>query len=71
MRTQRTVLAQYRDENNAVTFRVERWFVALDHPAESVVKPVLVWEDDNGTERIVLLDSKALEEVITILTTFK
>lgn len=70
MPVERKVLLQFRDEEHGVTFRVERWFIVMDHKIESVVRPCLVWEDENGTERVVLLGRAELKDVMTALSTF-
>lgn len=71
MPVERKVLLQFRDERHGVTFRVERWFVVLDHKMESIVRPCLVWEDDDGTERVVVMSSKELRAVMQSLGTFE
>lgn len=67
---QRTVLLQFKDETHGISFRVERWFLASDSPTESMIKAVLVWDDDGGTERVVALGRKAVRAVIGELMPF-
>ncbi len=68
---ERTVLLQFKDEDNAVTFRVERWFMAADHRTESVIKAALVWDsDEKDVEQVVLMGTKEVRAVIGELTPF-
>ena len=68
---QRTILLQYADEKRSITFRVERWFIAGDEKAESIVKPALIWSsDESDTEHVILFGTDEIRAVIGELMAF-
>lgn len=67
---QRKVLLELESEQNGIKFRIESWFMALDHKRESVTRPVLIWDKGDETEFAVMLGEKAAAAVIATLKPF-
>lgn len=58
---QRTVF--FSVDAGETTFSVERWWLPVDHPVESLQRVALIWEQA-GDAQVILLAPKSMEAVI-------